>query len=141
MLKRPLNTRFNAPLLAGVKCTTIRDTPWPVGVPVMLYNWTGKPYRSPQADVAAVIVKGFWAIRIRRSLDGSMTYECGKESGPPLHETEGFPSRADLDAWFRALIRPGWHADKFLMRFTLADTAPAIQPSSFSPHPSPEPRP
>ena len=37
--------------------TTIRDKPWPIGVPIMLYYWSGKPYRSKQVDIAPVIVR------------------------------------------------------------------------------------
>lgn len=40
MIKRPLDKRFNAAVLTGKKFTTIRGKPWPVGVPIMLYNWS-----------------------------------------------------------------------------------------------------
>jgi len=55
MLKRPLNSRFREPLLRDEKTTTIRDKTWPVGVPIMLHNWSGAAYRSKQIDVAPVI--------------------------------------------------------------------------------------
>ena len=41
MLKRPINSRFRELVLRDEKTTTIRDKPWPVGVPIMLYSWTG----------------------------------------------------------------------------------------------------
>ena len=64
MIKRPLNSRFSDAVLEGRKVTTIRDTPWPVGKPIMLYNWSGAAYRSPQIDVAAVLVVETTLIRI-----------------------------------------------------------------------------
>jgi hypothetical protein len=47
MLKRPLNSRFNDAVLANQKITAILDKPWPIGVPIMLYNWTGAAYHNP----------------------------------------------------------------------------------------------
>lgn len=121
MLKRPLNSRFRDPVLRDLKTTTIRDKPWPVGVPIMLYNWSGAAYRSKQSDVAAVIVKGFWTIRITHNPDGAMAYECGKESGPALHESEGFNSQAEMDDWFRLKVKPGQTITKTLMLFRRAN--------------------
>jgi len=117
MIKRPLNARFSGPVLAGKKTTTIRDKAWPVGVPIMLYNWSGAAYRSKQIDVAAVVVKGFWTIRITHRPDGAMAYECGKESGPALYESEGFASQDEMDEWFRPLVKPGRTVEKTLMLF------------------------
>jgi len=117
MLKRPLNPRFRDAVLRDVKTTTIRDKAWPVGVPVMLYNWSGAAYRSKQTDVAPVVVKGFWTILITHNPGGVMVYECGKESGPALHETEGFASREEMDDWFRPLVKPGTGVKKTLMLF------------------------
>ena len=121
MIKRPLNSRFREPVLAGIKTTTIREKSWPVGKPIMLYNWSGAAYRSKQSDVAPVVVKGFWAIRITHKPDGSMDYECGKESGPALHESEGFTSRDEMDAWFRPLVKCGQTVEKTLMLFRLSN--------------------
>lgn len=117
MLRRPLNLRFREPLLADKKTTTIRDKAWPVGVPIMLYNWSGAAYRSKQIDVASIVVKGFWTIRITHKPSGVMVYECGRESGPPLHETEGFASPAEMDDWFRPLVARGDTVEKTLMHF------------------------
>ena len=117
MIKRPLNPRFRAPVLDGRKTTTIRDKAWPVGVPIMLYNWTGSAYRSKHSDVAAIVVKGFWTIRITHREDGGMLYAYGRVNDTPLHATEGFASRAEMDEWFRPLVKCGQTVEKTLMLF------------------------
>jgi hypothetical protein len=125
MIKRPLHERFSVAVARGEKFTTIRDKPWPVGVPIMLYNWTGKPYRSPQCDVAAIIVSGFWPIQIaHRPTDGKMLYAYGMENAKELHETEGFQTREEMDDWFRPLVKPGKTVRKHLMRFSICQTPP-----------------
>lgn len=123
MIKRPLNSRFSSAVLEGRKITTIRENPWPVGKPIMLYNWSGAAYRSKQVDVAAVVVLGFWPIEIARLHDGSMRYAYGMENAKPLHENEGFDSREEMDAWFSAKMKPGQVVTKYLMRFRLAKKA------------------
>lgn len=120
MIKRPLNPNFSQAVLEGRKFTTIREKPWPVRKPIMLYNWTGAPYRSKQRDVAAIVVQGFWPIEIAHHADGSMTYSHGMENAKRLHETEGFPSREAMDEWFRKIVKPGQIARMTLMRFRLA---------------------
>jgi hypothetical protein len=121
MMKRPLNPRFSSAVLEGRKFTTIREKPWPVGVPIMLYNWSGAAYRSPQVDVAPVVVMGFWTIQIAQMEDGIMRYAYGMQNNNPLWQTEGFDSAAELDAWFRTLVKPGATVTKHLMRFRLAN--------------------
>jgi hypothetical protein len=121
MLKRPLNPRFSQAVLDGRKVTTIRATFWRADVPIMLYNWTGLPYRSKQRDVAAVMVEYVAPIRITHREDGGMIYAYGPLSGTPLHATEGFESRSEMDAWFRPLVKPGQTITRFLMRFRLAN--------------------
>lgn len=121
MIKRPLNSRFREAVIAGTKTTTIRDKAWPVGVPIMLYNWSGSPYRSKQIDVCAVIVKGFWTIRITHREDGGMTYDYGRKTAQPLHETEGFSSHEEMDKWFRPLVKRGETVEKSLMLFRKAN--------------------
>lgn len=116
MIKRPLNSRFRGPVLSDEKTTTIRDKPWPVGVPIMLYNWSGAPYRSKQIDVCPVKMRGFWTIRITHRLDGSIHYECGRR-GAPLYKVEGFAARWEMDDWFRPLIKPGQTVTKTLINF------------------------
>ncbi len=117
MIKRPLNNRFAAAVKSGRKFTTIRDNPWPVGVPIMLYHWSGAAYRSKQNDVAAVKVLGFWPIQIHHLSDGTMRYIHGMVNERPLYETEGFTSSTEMDDWFKALVKPGQTISKTLMRF------------------------
>lgn len=119
MIKRPLDPKFSEAVKEGRKFTTIREKPWPVGTPIMLYNWSGKPYRSKHVDVAPVKVEGFWTIRITRNADDFMSYEYGMENAKPIHETEGFESAAEMDDWFRPLLKPGQTVEKALMRFSL----------------------
>lgn len=126
MIKRPLNSRFSAAVLEGRKITTIRDKAWLVDVPIMLYSWSGAPYRSKQVDVAAIIVSGFWTIQIARMDGDAMRYAYGMESEKALYETEGFDSREDLDAWFRPLLKPGQSVIKHLMRFRLQTQSEVI---------------
>ena len=122
MIKRPLDRRFREHVLDGRKTTTIRDKPWPVGVPIMLYNWSGLPYRSKQIDVAAVIVKGFWTIWITHRDDGGMIYASyGVCHETPLHSTEGFSYQAEMDEWFRPLVKRDQTVEKALMLFELLE--------------------
>ena len=123
MMKRPLSPQFREPVLAGKKTTTIRDNPWPVGVPIMLYNWSGAAYRSKQIDVAAVIVEQAHEIRITHRDDGGMVFAFAERGERRIHETEGFASRAELDAWFRPLVPRGETATKVMMHFRLAEVA------------------
>jgi hypothetical protein len=119
MIKRPLNPRFTAAVHAGQKFTTIRDTLWPIGVPIMLYNWSGAAYRSKQIDVAAIKVSGYWPIQIHHLPDGTMRYIHGMENPKPLYATEGFSTSKELDDWFRPLVPRGQTITKTLMRFRL----------------------
>ena len=119
MIKRPLNPQFSSAVLEGRKFTTIRETPWPVGVPIMLYNWSGTAYRSKQVDVAAIKVLGYWPITIAKTDAGAMRYAYGLETEIPLWEHEGFPSPEALDEWFGAMVKPGQTITKTLMRFRL----------------------
>lgn len=130
MIKRPLNSRFREQVLADKKTTTIRDKAWPVGVPIMLYNWSGAAYRSKQIDVAPVVVKGFWTIRITHREDGGMLYAYGRVNEQPLHETEGFASSAEMDEWFRPLVKRGQTVEKTLMLFSRSNTQASHERSS-----------
>lgn len=130
MIKRPLHPQFTEAVLAGRKFTTIRDKVWPIGVPIMLYNWSGVAYRSPQIKVAPIQVSGYWPIEIHHHGDGTMRYIHGMEHPKPLHETEGFASAAAMDAWFRPLVKPGHFISKKLMRFRLVKDKPTIASSS-----------
>lgn len=121
MIKRPLNERFATSILEGRKVTTIRNKPWPVGKPIMLYCWTGAAYRSKQRDVVAVTVESFVSTHIRHREDGTMAYEHTKMDGRPLHETEGFCSRSEMDDWFIPLVKKGQTVVKTLIRFQLVN--------------------
>ncbi len=128
MIKRPLNERFSGAVREGRKITTIRDKPWPVGKPIMLYNWSGKAYASPQRDVAEIVVEKTMPISIERSTDGrrvefwisrenlnSLALPCDR----PLWQCEGFDREADMQAWFSAKMKPGQVIERHLMRFRL----------------------
>lgn len=121
MIKRPLNAQFSDKVRDGIKFTTIRDKPWPVGEPIMLYNWSDAPYRSKHKDVAPIKVMGFWTIRITHNEDGGMEYEHGMENELRLWETEGFDSPFQMDDWFRPLVKKGQTITKTLMRFSLVN--------------------
>ena len=117
MIKRPLNPQFSTAVLEGRKFTTIREKPWPVGVPIMLYNWSGLPYRSKQVDVCPVKVIFTQPITITHWDNGIMLfdYPCNW----PLWEGEGFDSGDAMDDWFRPLVKPGQTVFKHLMQFKL----------------------
>lgn len=123
MIRRPINERFNAKVLAGIKIATIRENPWPVKKPIMLYNWSGAAYRSKQIDVAPVIVELTFTLVIRRNFDRAVSYEpCGvfPDGKRPLWNCEGFASQEEMDDWFRPLIKSQSAIFRSLMRFRLA---------------------
>lgn len=128
MLKRPINARFREPVLRDIKTTTIREKAWPVGVPIMLYSWSGDAYRSKQIDVAAIIVAEVRTIKIQHLRNGELRFLPGHFSVPwrkeaPewedrwLFETEGFATADELHAWFRPLVKRGQTVEKTLMLF------------------------
>ncbi len=121
MIKRPLDIRFEDRVREGRKCTTIRDKPWPIGKPIMLYRWSGKPYSSPQIDVCPVVVTYIHPITISNTPEG-MRYSISFVSGTILWECEGFDSGEDMDSWFSSKIKPGQTVEKHLMRFNLKPT-------------------
>ena len=88
----------------------------------MLYNWSGAAYRSPQVDVAPIVVVGFWPIEIAHVKESALCYGHGMENAKPLWQTEGFESSDELDAWFRPLVKPGQTVVKHLMRFRLLNS-------------------
>ena len=122
MIKRPLNPRFSSAVLEGRKFTTIREKPWAVGVPIMLYNWSDAAYRSKQIDVAAVMVEGVYPIKISHDEKMGMRYSIHAVEQIALWSTEGFGSRAEMDEWFRPLVKPGQTVAKTLMRFRLLNS-------------------
>jgi len=119
MIRRPLNERFAAAVLEGRKVTTIRDNPWPVGKPIMLFRWSGAAYRSKQVEIAPVVVEETTDIEITNTGFGcvfSVTYVSNR----PLFGTEGFRDSIELHNWFAAVVPQGQTVTKFLMRFRLA---------------------
>ena len=127
MIKRPLNARFTDKAREDIKITTIREKPWPVGKPIMLYNWTGLAYRSPQIDVCAVEVLFTTPITITHLPSGQIVFDystCGDDRLLCLWESEGFADGYELEAWFRPLVKQGETVTKHLMRFTKLDKKP-----------------
>lgn len=124
MIKRPLNPRFNKAVFEGRKFTTIRAKAWPIGIPIMLFNWTGKPYRSKHSDVCPVIVEETMPIKLSRSTVGNI-FETSMVprlcKGKPLYESEGFDCIDDFHDWFRPLIKPCETIERSLIQFRLAE--------------------
>ena len=115
MIKRPLNSQFPEKIEDLVKITTIRDEPWPVGIPIMLYCWSGKPYRSKHKNVCPVEVISTCPILIGNTKDG-MRYSIHTVQGRVLWSTEGFESGEEMDAWFQPLVKQGETVTKHLMQ-------------------------
>lgn len=117
MIKRPLNAGFNQVVLDDIKTTTIRDKAWPVGKPIMLYNWSGAAYRSKQVDVVAVMVEEVHLMVIKNDYPLGMDFSIKYVAGRELYVTEGFATRKALDAWFAKLVKPERTTTKWLMKF------------------------
>lgn len=119
MIKRPVHHRFRDAVLEGRKITTMREKPWPVGVPIILYHWTGAPYRSKHADVAVIEVLQTDWVEITRNLNGGLRYgRLGNFELPwPLWVCEGFGARADMDEWFEPLMKKAPKITRHLMLF------------------------
>lgn len=119
MIKRPLHPQFNKAVIHGWKSTTIRDRAWPVGLPIKFYNWSGRPYNSPQEDVAAVLIVASTQIQITNT-EGLMSYSCAPDfnlGSRDLYQTEGFKHQDAMDDWFRQVVKPGKTVTKYLMSF------------------------
>lgn len=127
MIKRSLNERFGAKVLAGVKRTTMRLRPWKLGE-VMLYHWAGKPYRSKHVDLCVVRVKWFVPLTMTIGADGVEWYfpvaafPALDAVGGELWQMDGFESEADMVQWFTEKYRPGVY-ELFLMRFERVEQA------------------
>lgn len=117
MIKRPLDARFAGRVLEGQKFTTIRRNPWPTGKPIMLYSWSGKPYRSPHKNVCAISVIVAQPIEITQGIDGTMHYDY--PANYQLWQAEGFDSQNEMDEWFRKIVKPGKTITRHLMRFAV----------------------
>ncbi len=108
MIRRPVHNKLAGAVRAKIKQTTMREKAWPVGVPIMLYEWSGKPYRSKQVEVGVVAVSWVRDVWIHRL-------------GDEMWEVEGFESQQEMNAWFRALVKPGKVLKRKLMRFVLVE--------------------
>lgn len=121
MIKRSLNERFGAKVLAGVKRTTMRQQPWKLGE-VMLYHWAGKAYRSKHVDVCVVEVK--WCVPVTMTIDaagvGLEGWDLVEKVVSPLWEVEGFDSEEDMVRWFREKYKPGVY-EMWLMGFEVVE--------------------
>ena len=125
MIKRPINPRFPDKVLSGQKTTTIREKPWPIGVPIMLYRWNGKPYASKHINVAVIIVTATTPIVIEHLPSGQLLYDYeGVKGTVALWFTEGFEDGRDIDEWFRPLVKRGQKIEQHLMTFKLTLRTP-----------------
>lgn len=131
MIRRSFNIRFRDAILNGVKTTTIREKPWPIGVPIMAFHWSGLPYRSKQVNIAPVIVTAATSIDILLGkFSGKMIFSEIMGFERPLWECEGFKDQADMDAWFKAKLKPGQTVTQTLMRFRVAHELITTSPIS-----------
>jgi hypothetical protein len=126
MIRRPLNEKFSPAVRAGRKVTTMREKAWPVGVPILLYNWSGKPYRSKQVEVAVVVVKFVSeALICRMPGCGSMMFDWDSRGanveGRRLWQCEGFDSEDEMNEWFMKLVKPGQTLSRQLMWFEMVE--------------------
>jgi hypothetical protein len=118
MIKRPLQPRFNQAVLDGRKITTIRDKPWPMWEPIMLYNWSATAYRSPQINVAPVIVTAAISMDISLAeFSDNVIFSDILGLDRPLWQCEGFDGPLDMNDWFLPTLKPGQTVTKTLMRF------------------------
>jgi len=97
--------RFKDLILAGKKCTTIRPRgkhrPQP-GEARSLRVWTGRPYRSPQAVFATVVLREVVDVEITEDgplVDGIQL--TGMERNRFAWD-DGFEAWEDLLEWFQA---------------------------------------
>jgi hypothetical protein len=120
MHRRSLNIRFKDKALAGIKTTTIRDKVWPIGVPIMLFHWADKPYRSKQIEIAPIIVTAATPIDISLGdFSDCLIFSHIIGLDRPLWQCEGFNGPLDMNDWFLPKIKPRTTVTKFLHRFQL----------------------
>lgn len=119
MIKRPLDTRFSDKVREGRKFTTIRKKPWPVGHPIMLYHWSGKPYRSKHIDVAAIEVDAVLGMMVAHNAGGGIVFGRENIDGLPIYESEGFDDPEQMREWFLNVVPVGQRVELSLMKFHL----------------------
>jgi hypothetical protein len=117
MIKRPLDKGFRSAVVALIKDTTMRNKPWSLGVPIMLYSWAGAPYRSKHEDLIPVIAASATLVMIIR--EGDILYYDVPHGllDRSLWQCEGFDSQEHMDDWFRKLVKPGKKLERYLMKF------------------------
>jgi hypothetical protein len=132
MIKRPLAEQFHQKVLDGIKVSTIRPNPWPVGIPIQLFRWEGLPYRSKHINGPAVIARNANRITIASDAAGVISYhltgyDLCHENYDFCHEIkdlyviEGFDSQEKMDDWFRRLVKPGQTIQSYQMLFSLIE--------------------
>ena len=121
MIKRPLNGRFSDAVLYGRKFTTIRAKPWPCWKPIMLYNWSGAPYRSKHIDVAVIEVEEVLEMIVTHDPEGGIIFGRDNIDGIPIYRTEGFDDAGQMQEWFGKTVPRGTVVELALMRFRLAN--------------------
>lgn len=121
MIRRPLHVQFNDEVLEERKITTIRREPWPLGVPIMLYNWAGVAYRSNQINVATVEVIEERPITIEVPVFSEIYFSISRVAGRPLWACEGFRDRDSMDSWFYREVKLGTSEVRHLMQFRLLE--------------------
>lgn len=113
-------SRFRQPILEEVKFTTIREKPWPIGVPIMAYEWLGTPYRSKQAEICPVIAEKTTLIEIWTCVKGeAITFTPAKKihGDVPLWKCEGFHDEREMKDHFLSKLGPDQKVTMHLIRF------------------------
>jgi hypothetical protein len=123
MIKRPLAEQFHQKVMDGIKVSTIRPNPWPLCVPIQLFRWEDKPYRSKHVNGPAVIARSANRIMIANDATGAIGYHlAGDDLCHPitdLYVIEGFDSQEKMDDWFRRLVKPSQTIEQYQMLFSL----------------------
>lgn len=101
--------KFEAPILAGIKVTTIRrrrkdgKPRAKAGEIASLRVWTGKPYRSKQREFAQRKVEFTFPVRIGPGVTRlDMPPERARLVPRLMARTEGFANWPEMKAWFKA---------------------------------------
>jgi hypothetical protein len=124
MIKHPLSERFHQKVFDGIKISTIRPNPWPIGKPIQLFHWADKPYRSKHVNGPVVIVYDVKPVEVRKCRTGFMHYIDLSQRLPSflpsnLYKDEGFDTQEDMDTWFRKRVKLGETIQQYQMLFRL----------------------
>jgi hypothetical protein len=124
VIKRPLAEQFHQKVVDGIKISTIRPNPWPLRVPIQLFRWEDKPYRSKHVNGPIVVVNCIRPMQISNDSTNKPQY-CYRHGSfldvvpKNLCTIEGFNSQEDMDTWFRRLVKPGQTIQSYQMLFSL----------------------